>query len=235
MILFCDPLNWSSGLRYTQVSSTNSILIHLRLYEIVLPVHGVSKMYLPAEIFCSQTLMKKFKNAKKKRRNILFTMGETTEGNGCLKKGRAIAQAVSRWLPTAEARVQGLVKWDLWWTKWRCDRFSPSTSGSPTNLHSIKFSIITITRGRYNRPFSSRRAEWTQFGLHPPLCKSKNNGCLRLTVLFTLRNPSVFIVHNKIYMTVLSCEICWVNLNQPFLLLITFISRPTVLLLKLLL
>jgi hypothetical protein len=27
--------------------------------------------------------------------------------------------------------------------------------------------------GRYNRPFSGRRAEWTQFGLHPPLCELK--------------------------------------------------------------
>jgi hypothetical protein len=35
------------------------------------------------------------------------------------------------------------------------------------------FSILTITRGRYNRPVSGRRAEWTQFGLHPPLCKFK--------------------------------------------------------------
>jgi hypothetical protein len=25
----------------------------------------------------------------------------------------------------------------------------------------------------YNRPVSGRRAEWTQFGLHPPLCKFK--------------------------------------------------------------
>jgi hypothetical protein len=33
--------------------------------------------------------------------------------------GRTIAQAVSRWLPTAAARGRawGLVKWDLWWTK----------------------------------------------------------------------------------------------------------------------
>jgi hypothetical protein len=46
----------------------------------------------------------------------------------------------------------GLVKWDLWWTKWRWNRFSPSTSISPANLHSIKFSILTITRDRYNRP-----------------------------------------------------------------------------------
>jgi hypothetical protein len=52
-------------------------------------------------------------------------------------------------------------------------RFSPSTSVSPANLHSTKFSIIIITRGRYNRPFSGRRAEWTQFGHHPPLCEFK--------------------------------------------------------------
>jgi hypothetical protein len=86
-----------------------------------------------------------------------------------LRFGRAIAQAVSRWLPTAAARVRarGLVMWDLWWTKWRWGRFSLSTSASPTNLHSTKFSI-TITRGR-----CGQHAEWTQFGLHPPLCKFK--------------------------------------------------------------
>jgi hypothetical protein len=45
-----------------------------------------------------------------------------------------------------------LVKWDLWWTKWRRGRFSLSTSVSPASLHSAKFSILTITWGRYNRP-----------------------------------------------------------------------------------
>jgi hypothetical protein len=82
--------------------------------------------------------------------------------------GRAIAQAVSRWLPTAAARVRARV----WWTEWRCGRFSLSTSVSSANLHSTKFSIIiTITRGTYNRPFRGRRAEWIQYGLHPPLCE----------------------------------------------------------------
>jgi hypothetical protein len=43
--------------------------------------------------------------------------------------GRAIAQAVSRWLPTAAAWVRaGAGKWDLWWTKWRRGMFSVSTS-----------------------------------------------------------------------------------------------------------
>jgi hypothetical protein len=55
--------------------------------------------------------------------------------------GRAIVQAVSRWLPTAA----GLVMWDLWWTKWRWGMFSQSTSVSPANLHSTNFSTITIT------------------------------------------------------------------------------------------
>jgi hypothetical protein len=35
--------------------------------------------------------------------------------------------------------------WDLWWTKWRWGRFTPSTSVSPANLHFTNFSTITIT------------------------------------------------------------------------------------------
>jgi hypothetical protein len=67
----------------------------------------------------------------------------------------------------------GLVKWDLWWTKWRWGRFSLNTSVSPANIHSTNLSMIIITRGRYTRPFGGRRAEWTQLGLHPPLCELK--------------------------------------------------------------
>jgi hypothetical protein len=64
--------------------------------------------------------------------------------------GRAIAQAVSRRLPTAAARVQTRV-WScriLWWTKVAKGQVSPA------NLHSICFStiIFTITRGWHNRP-----------------------------------------------------------------------------------
>jgi hypothetical protein len=60
--------------------------------------------------------------------------------------GRTIAQAVSRWLPTAAARSSrpGLVMWDLWWTKWRWGRFSPSTSLSLANLHSTNCSTIIL-------------------------------------------------------------------------------------------
>jgi hypothetical protein len=32
--------------------------------------------------------------------------------------GRAIVQAVSRWFPTAAARIRAQVMWDLWRTKW---------------------------------------------------------------------------------------------------------------------
>jgi hypothetical protein len=73
--------------------------------------------------------------------------------------GRAIAQAVSRRLPTAAAWVQSnpsLVMWDLAMDK------SGAGAGflrelrfvSPANLHPICYSIIifTITRGWHNRP-----------------------------------------------------------------------------------
>jgi hypothetical protein len=70
--------------------------------------------------------------------------------------GRAIAKAVSRRLPTAAARVHTRV-WScgiLWWTKLALGQFSPRTSVSPANLHSICFStiIFTITRGWHNSP-----------------------------------------------------------------------------------
>jgi hypothetical protein len=38
----------------------------------------------------------------------------------------------------------GLVMWDLWWTKWRWGRFSPSTSVSPANVYSTNCSTITL-------------------------------------------------------------------------------------------
>jgi hypothetical protein len=50
--------------------------------------------------------------------------------------------------------LKGLVKWDLWWTKWRWGRFSPSTSVSLANLHSTNCSTITLFYhlGLYKRP-----------------------------------------------------------------------------------
>jgi hypothetical protein len=71
--------------------------------------------------------------------------------------GRAIAQVVSRRLPTAAARVQTRV-WScgiLWWTKVALGHVFSENFGFPTaNLHSIFFStiIFTITWGWHNRP-----------------------------------------------------------------------------------
>jgi hypothetical protein len=50
--------------------------------------------------------------------------------------------------------------------------------GSSANLHFTNLSIIIITQGNYNRPFSGRGAEWIQFGLYANLKKN--------CVLFTL-------------------------------------------------
>jgi hypothetical protein len=69
-------------------------------------------------------------------------------------KGSAIAEAVSRWLLTAAARVRarvGQVRFVV--AKWRRGWFSQSTSVSPAKtIHSTNFSILTIIRGRYSRP-----------------------------------------------------------------------------------
>jgi hypothetical protein len=43
----------------------------------------------------------------------------------------------------------------------------------PKPFHSTNFSILTITRDRYNRPIIGRSAAWTQCGLHLPLKKKK--------------------------------------------------------------
>jgi hypothetical protein len=77
--------------------------------------------------------------------------------------GRAIAQAVIRWLPIAADRVRVLARmWDLWWAKWYWGRFSPSTWVFPANHHST-----ILTRGMYNRPIGGRRVEWTQLDSNP--------------------------------------------------------------------
>jgi hypothetical protein len=78
--------------------------------------------------------------------------------------GRAIAKAVSRWLPTAAALVQSRV-----WSSGICGGQSGAGAGF---LRVLRFPLPFIPP---NSPItiSGRRAEWTQFGLHPPLCKLK--------------------------------------------------------------
>jgi hypothetical protein len=58
-----------------------------------------------------------------------------------------MAQSVSRWPPTAEARVLSRVQfmWDLLWTKWHWDTFFPEYFGFPL---SISFHRRCITRKR---------------------------------------------------------------------------------------
>jgi hypothetical protein len=61
-------------------------------------------------------------------------------------RGRAIAEAVIRWLPTAAARVRARV-WQVGFVvhKVASGRFSPSTSVSPAKtIHSTNFIIIII-------------------------------------------------------------------------------------------
>jgi hypothetical protein len=109
----------------------------------------------------------KYNNTEKIHYNLQYVLG-------C-----AVAQAVSRWLPTAAARVcvraacEGFVV-----DKAALGRFSQSTSVSPAN-HSTNFSIIIIIHGWH----SGRSAEWTQLVSTP---KFSEKNC-----------PSATFVHHK--------------------------------------
>jgi hypothetical protein len=68
--------------------------------------------------------------------------------------------------------ASGQSMWGLWWTKRHWGRFSPSTSVSLSNHHSINFSIIIITRaGTIGHWWQQCRVDL--IGLHPPLYQLK--------------------------------------------------------------
>jgi hypothetical protein len=62
-------------------------------------------------------------------------------------RGRAKAEAVSRWLPTAETRVWFQVISNLWWTKWHCSRLSLSTQFFLTIIIPLNTPYSSIIRG----------------------------------------------------------------------------------------
>jgi hypothetical protein len=84
--------------------------------------------------------------------------------------GRAVAQAVSRWLPTSAARVRFQAACGVCGGQSGTGcTFSPSTSVSPANHHYTNFFNIIITLGWHSRPIGGRSAEWTQLDSTPPL------------------------------------------------------------------
>jgi hypothetical protein len=115
--------------------------------------------------------------------------------------GRAIAQAVSRPLPTAATRVRAQViicgicggQSETWAGFLRVLRFL-----LPIRISSVAPHSSSIVRDWYNRPVSGRRAEWTQFGLHPPLCELKKIKlilCMKVHQLFTSEGRHDFTQH----------------------------------------
>jgi hypothetical protein len=80
--------------------------------------------------------------------------------------GRAVAQAVSRWLLTAAARVRVRAACGI------CGGQSCTGAGF---LRVLRFPlpIIIITRGWHNRPIGGRSAEWTRLDSTPPIYQLK--------------------------------------------------------------
>jgi hypothetical protein len=74
--------------------------------------------------------------------------------------------------PSSAEVKDGLVMWDLWWTKGSWGMFSPRNSVSPANLHSTNFSTITlpIIRGWYNRPVVAAVPKVPQHKLRKKYC-----------------------------------------------------------------
>jgi hypothetical protein len=97
-----------------------------------------------------------------------FNFDNFLKYSATLYNGRAIAQAVSHWLPTAEARVHiraehvGFVV-----DKVALRQIFSEYLVSPANHHSTNFSIIIITWGWHNRPIGGCSAEWTQLDSTP--------------------------------------------------------------------
>jgi hypothetical protein len=87
---------------------------------------------------------------------------------------RAITQAVTRWLPTAAARVRAQVlQVGFVVDKVALGQVFSEYFGFTTNLHSTKFSIITLTRGKYSRPVVADVPSGPNMD-STPLCELKN-------------------------------------------------------------
>jgi hypothetical protein len=89
------------------------------------------------------------------------------------KPGRAIAEAVIRWLPTAAARIRARV----WQVAFVVDKVASEQMGSeyfgfPCQNRSFHQLLHPHDHpGQVQYASSGRSAEWTQYGLHPPIFK----------------------------------------------------------------
>jgi hypothetical protein len=114
-----------------------------------------------------------YQKQKKKSQFLRAIFSRFFHGFLVFATGRAVAQAVSRWLPTAAARCSRPDSmWGLSWTKRHWGRFSPSTSVSPAN-HSTNFSIVIITWGWHTIGHWWPQCWVDPIGLHPPLYQFK--------------------------------------------------------------
>jgi hypothetical protein len=108
--------------------------------------------------------------------NIIFTYKWTYE----FRKGRALAQAVSRWLPTGRGTPSGRHV-GFMVDKTALGQVFSEYFCFPANHHSINFSsIIIITQGWHNRRSGGRSAGGNPITLHPPYQNEFRKLCLTL-------------------------------------------------------
>jgi hypothetical protein len=113
--------------------------------------------------------------------------------------GRAIAQTVNRWFPTAESRFEpgsGQVRFVV--DKVVLGQIFSEHFRFPCNLYSTNFSILTQPHG--TSTISGRHAEWTQFRLKLPLCelKKKWNVCYKASIFIILSSKICVLREHKL-------------------------------------
>jgi hypothetical protein len=88
-------------------------------------------------------------------------------------QGCALAEAVSRWLPFTAARVRGWV-WQVGFVVDKMASGQVFCEYFDFPCQNISFRQLLLPHnhpGRVQYARSSRSAEWTQYGLHPPIFK----------------------------------------------------------------
>jgi hypothetical protein len=126
-----------------------------------------------------------------------FLPAHSLESN--IVSGHQAAQAVSRQLPTAVARVRSHVRSCGIYggqSSTAC-RIFPRTSVSPANSHSTKCSIFII-RGWYSTPNSGPHTKWTQAHPHPKKTKKLVAGFPTLQPGFDPRSGHMWFVLDEV-------------------------------------
>jgi hypothetical protein len=157
--------NWSVTFNYR----SNRVLCKFNQSELLHSYLNQGDAAFTAESFTRQWVVSRWSNIRLSAPQIqTFVNYKSIVHISALRRrnNRAIAQAVSRWVPTAVAQVGAQVR-----SCGICGAHSGTTAcflrglGFPLSIlipPNLPHSSSSIIRGKYNRPVSGQRTKWTQ-------------------------------------------------------------------------